>query len=217
VTLCELDPDVAAVWTVIFGGQAEQLADRVRDFKLNPETVRAVIDSRPRSRLDRAFRTIIRNRVLHGGILAPGASLMKEGENGKGLGSRWYPETLYRRIMTIGIHKRMFGAVCLDGIGMIRANARRPDVAFFVDPPYTVAGQRLYSFHEVDHAAVFATCARVKGDVLMTYDDTEEVRALARRHQLDCALVPMKSRQHTLKDELLIGRDLSWIKLASRH
>ena len=86
VTLVELDKDVAAVWQVVFGGEAERLADRILDFKLNKTTVREVLDSSPRSRLDLAFKTLVRNRVLHGGILAPGASLMKEGENGRGLG-----------------------------------------------------------------------------------------------------------------------------------
>jgi len=49
----------------------------------------------------RAFATILRNRVQRGGILAPGASFIKNGENGKGIRSRWYPETLRKRIEAI--------------------------------------------------------------------------------------------------------------------
>jgi DNA adenine methylase len=48
-----------------------------------------------------AFATIIKNRVNRGGILANGASFIKNGENGKGITSRWYPETLRRRILAI--------------------------------------------------------------------------------------------------------------------
>jgi len=43
---------------------------------------------------DLAFQTILRNRVNRGGILVDGAGRVKHGENGKGLTSRWYPETL---------------------------------------------------------------------------------------------------------------------------
>lgn len=212
VTLVEFDQDVCSVWQAIFSGEAEQLADRVLDFRLNKSTVRAVLDSDPKNRLDRAFKTLVRNRVLHGGILAPGASVMKEGENGKGLGSRWYPETLYRRLMQLGVHKRMFCAVRLDGLAVIKANAHRDRIAFFIDPPYTIAGRRLYTHFEVDHAKLFKRCAAIAGDFLMTYDDTEEVRALAKAQGFDTATIPMKSRQHTLKSELLIGKDLAWVK-----
>lgn len=214
VTLVELDPDVCSVWQAIFGGEAEQLADRILDFRLNKATVKEVLSSTPRNRVDRAFKTIVRNRVLHGGILAAGASVMKEGENGKGLGSRWYPETLYRRIMNLGVHKRMFGAVRLDALDIIKANAARKDAIFFIDPPYTIAGRRLYTFHELDHAALFKRCTKIAGDFLMTYDDTDEVRCLARKNGFDMATVPMKSRQHTLKNELLIGKDLNWVRRA---
>jgi DNA adenine methylase len=48
-----------------------------------------------------AFTTIIENWVNRGGILANGASFIKNGENGKGITSRWYPETLRRRILAI--------------------------------------------------------------------------------------------------------------------
>lgn len=211
VTLVELDPDVHAVWKCMFSGEAEQLADRVLNFRLNKATVREVLDSAPRNRLDRAFRTVVRNRVLHGGILAPGASLMKEGENGRGLGSRWYPETLYRRIMAIGVHKRMFEAERRDGIEAINEHAHRQRAVFFIDPPYTVAGSRLYTFHELDHAELFKSCARIKGDFLMTYDFSDEILRLGAEHGFEMESVPMKSRQHTLKRELLIGKNLSWL------
>ncbi|MFN0131729.1 MAG: DNA adenine methylase [Phycisphaerales bacterium] len=212
VTLVELDQDVCSVWQSVFGGEAEQLADRVLDFRFTRPAVLAVLDSVPTNRLDRAFRTIIRNRVIHGGILAPGASVMREGENGKGLGSRWYPETLYRRIIRLGAEKRMFRALRLDGLGIVNANAQRERAVFFIDPPYTVAGRRLYTHFEVDHSLLFKRCSKISGEFLMTYDDAPEVRLLAKKHGFDVATIPMKSRQHTVKNELLIGNDLHWIR-----
>lgn len=90
VTLIEMDTDIGAVWEVILSEGAERLAERITRFKLNSESVRAVLGSRHRSTEERAFATIVRNRVQRGGILAPGAGLMKDGENGRGIASRWY-------------------------------------------------------------------------------------------------------------------------------
>jgi len=81
VLLVELDPDVAAVWQAMLNGRGRKLADRIVEFNLTLGNVRKVLSKRHRSILDRAFATILRNRVQHGGILAPGASLMREGEN----------------------------------------------------------------------------------------------------------------------------------------
>lgn len=212
VTLIELDREVSVVWEAIFGGRAESLCDCLMSFTMTRDSARAIIASKPRTIVDRAFRTLVRNRVLHGGILAPGASMMNEGENGRGVLSRWYPVTLVKRIRSLSQHRSRFAALPLDGIGVIKANAKRNDTVFFVDPPYTVAGRRLYTLHETDHEALFEACSRVRGDVLMTYDNTPQVRAWAAKYGFETALVPMKSRQHTLKLELLIGKDLNWVR-----
>jgi hypothetical protein len=45
----------------------------------------------------------------------------------------------------------------------------------------------------------------------MTYDNAEEVRALADRHGFETKTVAMKNTHHAEMDELLIGRDLDWV------
>jgi DNA adenine methylase len=101
VTLIELDPNVAAVWEVLLDGQGSSLAEKIVAFDMTLENARRILAQEPQSVLDRAFATIVRNRVQRGGILAPGASLMKAGENGHGVKSRWYAGTLHRRISDI--------------------------------------------------------------------------------------------------------------------
>jgi DNA adenine methylase len=46
----------------------------------------------------------------------------------------------------------------------------------------------------------------------MTYDNTEEVMQLARRFGFDARAVAMKNTHHAKMTELLIGRDLEWLK-----
>lgn len=212
VLLVELDPDVAAVWQAMLNGRGRKLADRIVEFDLTIESVRKVLSKRHRSILDRAFATILRNRVQHGGILAPGASLMREGENGKGIKSRWYPETLARRIRDIASVRSRVSFIQGDAFETIESFRQAANVVFFVDPPYTVAGKRLYRFCEVDHEKLLQVMASVAGDALLTYDDTTEVRHWALDAGFEFESVAMKSRQNRRKCELLIGRDLSWVR-----
>ena len=212
VTMVEMDEQLAAVWRTILEDPdgAERLATRIVEFELSAETVRQVLDSEPTTDSDKAFRTILKNRVNRGGILAPGASLIKFGENGKGLSSRWYPETLQKRILNIASVRDRIDFVEGDGLEAMREHAARPDAVFFIDPPYTVAGKRLYNHWELDHAALFELAGTLSGDFLMTYDNDDRVHQLADAHGFDTRAVAMKNTHHAKMTELLIGRDLSW-------
>lgn len=209
VIMCELDPDVASVWETILE-EPEYLSERILAFDVTPTAVRKIIASEPKTTRDRAFQTIVRNRVQRGGILAHGASLVKRGENGKGLKSRWYPETLVRRISLIHKHRHRIEFVTQDGFHVIEKYRTRSRAVFFVDPPYTAggkkAGRRLYTCSELDHEKLFAKMATVAGAFLMTYDDTEEVRGLASRWGFALSTIPMKNTHHTVNQELLIKK-----------
>lgn len=210
VVLTELDEDVASVWQGVLNGMAPTLVNRILSFEMEGANVRRVLACDSQSLEDRAFATLLRNRVQHGGILAPGASLMKQGENGKGLASRWYPVTLANRIRAIAGIKDRIEFRCEDGFRTIREFRRNSNAVFFVDPPYTIAGKRLYRHCDVDHEGLFALLSEVTGDLLVTYDDTEEVRRWAQKYGFQWARVAMKTRQNRDKWELLIGRNLAW-------
>jgi DNA adenine methylase len=218
VILVERDEQVAAVWDAIINikGGAEWLADRIVAFDLTPESAKALLSSPTRSRKEKAFQTIVQNRVSHGGILAPGAGLLKHGENGKGIRSRWYPATLKKRILGIANVKERIRFIKGDGFEIIRQYTDDPNAVFFIDPPYTAsskkAGTRLYKYHQVNHDELFDLVSRVKGDFLMTYDDAEEVRALALTHRFEIRLVAMSNTHHATMKELLIGHNLDWVK-----
>lgn len=218
VVLVEKDEQVAAVWQTIINTDygAEWLADKIINFKLTPESAKTLMSSQTSSPKDLAFKTIIQNRISHGGILADGAGILKNGEKGKGILSRWYPATLKRRILDIATIRGSLKFIKGDGFQVIKKFSDSPDVAFFVDPPYTVskkkAGSRLYKYHQVDHEKLFELMSRTKGDFLMTYDDADEVRALALKYRFETRLVAMTNTHNATMTELLIGRDLSWAK-----
>jgi len=211
VIMAELDPSVAAVWRVVLNGQAEWLATKIEKFELSLGNVRSVLDAAPSTLRERAFQTIVRNRVQRGGILAPGAGLVKTGESGRGINSRWYPATLARRIREINQRKDRITFLEEDAFSLIAEHARDGECAFYIDPPYTVAARRLYATWKVDHAKLFRTMQSCKGDFLMSYDNTQEIAKLAEDHGFQSRAIAMKNTHHAKMTELLIGRDLSWI------
>ncbi|MDW8226380.1 MAG: hypothetical protein RMJ60_01105 [Anaerolineales bacterium] len=215
VVMVELDEDIAAVWKTIVGGGAKWLADRILNFHLTKESVIAEISKPAADIKDRAFQTILKNRTFHGGILAEGSGFLKYGENGKGIRSRWYPRTLARRLTDLDTIADRIEFLQEDGLDVISRFAQRKDAVFFIDPPYTAggkkAGKRLYRYCDIDHDRLFTICETISGDFLMTYDDADEVKCMARAHGFQMRLIPMTNTHHAAMEELVIGKELSWM------
>lgn len=214
VIMVEKDEQVAAVWRTILEGDAGWLAERVATFEVTPESVRAELAKAPTSERSLAFQTLLRNRTTRGGILAPGSGLIRYGENGKGIRSRWYPQTLSKRILAIARLRDRIRFIEGDGLEVLCGHALCPHAVFFIDPPYTAAGKRagtrLYKYNELDHEALFSIARSLRGDFLMTYENAEGVHSLARRFGFETRAIPMKNTHHRAMTELLIGRDLTW-------
>lgn len=215
VIFSEMDDGVAAVWRVVLNGQARWLAEQIRSFELNLKNVRRILDGTESSLRDEAFRTLLRNRVQRGGILAKGAGLVKTGEGERGLNARWYPETLARRILEINEVKDRFTFVQTDGLALVREHLNDKDTVFYIDPPYMVAARRLYTHWQVDHREIFRLMSKAKGEFLMSYDNTPEIQAFADEFGFETRQVAMKNTHHAKMTELLIGRDLSFLNRAS--
>jgi DNA adenine methylase len=219
VTMVELDAEVAAVWETIICGNAEWLANRITRFELTPESLERTLSKKTDKIHEIAFKTILKNRTYHGGILANGSAPLKSGENGKGIHSRWYAQTLKKRILNIAGIRDRITFIKGDGVEVIRRHCKNRNAVWFIDPPYTVkgkgkrAGKRLYTHFELDHEKLFDLMSKVAGDFLMTYDNDDKVCDLARVNHFDVEPIAMKSTHHTEMNELLIGRDLNWIRL----
>lgn len=213
--MVELDDDIAAVWESIVNGDIEWLANRIITFDLSKEAVINEIRKIPNTQREKAFQTILRNRTLHGGILAEGSGFLKYGEDGKGIHSRWYPATIAKRLLNLNHIANRIDFRCDDGLKVMQKFTDSRDAIFFIDPPYTAggkkAGKRLYKHYNLDHEQLFAICETLKGDFLMTYDNAEEVKKMARNHGFQMRLMPMTNTHHATMEELVISKDLSWM------
>lgn len=210
VHMVELDPDISAVWQVIFSEGNQWLADEIMNFKLSHEAASAAIEKAGESVKARAFSTIVRNRINHGGIITKGSGVLKNGENGKGIASRWYAETLHKRITAIQSVQHKVTFTEGNAFDILKDYRKEKDFYFFIDPPYTVAGKRLYTFFDIDHEGLFAAVAKLKGKFMLTYDDTPHIRELAEKYKLPFKTVPMKTTHHLLKQEILVTDNLNW-------
>lgn len=205
----EIDEDVAAVWQTMLCDDAPWLAEKIEKFEMSVENVKKEMAKKDDSVRQRAFCTILKNRTAHGGIMADGAGLMKSGEKNKGLASRWYPQTLKRRILDIYAIKHRIGFVHGDGLALLKLAVKDENGVIFVDPPYTYggkrAGKRLYRHNEVDHEKIFEILKDAKGDFIVTYDISDEIVALAEKYGFAHRMIPMKNTHNAPMKEVVIS------------
>ena len=215
VLLVELDENISAVWEIILSKDNERLARKIEQYDLTEENVRSLLTKKTQSTYTRAFQTIIKNRVSHGGIMAPGSGLIKGGENGKGISSRWYPATLAKRIRAINEVKDKLEFVHGSGMDIIPKYMTSNKNCIFVDPPYTAggkkAGRRLYLHHELDHEKLFSFFTSSKANFLFTYDLNEELVKLSKENGFATQGIAMKNTHHAKMTELIVSKDLSWM------
>ena len=207
--MVEKDEDLSCLWRTILR-EPDALALRILKFEMTRENILRLFEEQSnQSELDCAFRVFVKNRTQRGGILAQGASLMKNGENGKGVASRWYPDTLASRIRKIGEYAQRIEFIEGDGLSEIERHKDTSNTAFFVDPPYTAndgkrAGRRLYRHSSIDHECLFDLMAAVRGPFMMTYDENKEVLRMARARNFRVEKIVMKNTHHAVMNELLI-------------
>jgi len=210
--MIELDHDVAAFWHAALRS-GKKLATKVANFEPTLETLHDWEQTGPKSVNEHGFRTLVLNRTRRAGILAGGASFMRSGENGKGLLSRWYPDTLAKRLRAIAAYADHIAFYEGDGTQLLGPLLQGwgSQAAIFVDPPYTAggkrAGSRLYRDSCIDHEALFDLLAKHQSNFLMTYDASPEVMDLICKHGFHAVSVVMKNAHHNPVPELIITRE----------
>ena len=211
--MIEKDPDVAALWRAVLQ-DTDYLIEGIRQFTPSRKVVEELERAGWRNDAERAFRTLVLNRTRRAGILAPGASFIDLGENAKGIGSRWYPDTLVNRLREIGKHAKKFAFYEGDSMEILEPLLQGwgRNAAVFVDPPYTGeggkgAGSRLYTHCTIDHARLFEILDRSRSNFLMTYDGALEIVDLIHKHCFYAVRVEMNNAHYRPLSELVITRE----------
>lgn len=209
--MIEKDHDVAAFWRATLQDGAT-LAKKILKFNPTKDQIKQIEHGCICSDIEHGFRTLVLNRTRNSGILAPGASLIKKGENGKGIQSRWYPDTLAARIDAIQEYASQITFCEADAMQLLEPLLHDwgHKGAVFLDPPYTAggkrAGTRLYAHNDIDHPRLFEILACRSSDFLMTYDCAPEIVELVNYHRFSAVSVQMKTAHHNHVPELIITR-----------
>ena len=208
--MAEIDPEVAAVWQTILSDDFASLISMIRSFRLTRKNVKKLLNEDMGNIAETAFKCIVRNRVQRAGILAPGAGLLLNGEDGKGLHSRWYPRTLESRIEQVRALAPRIEFIEGDGMAVLKRYKSNPKVTFFIDPPYVARnggpGRRLYRYNSVNVESLFEILSDVAGPFFLTLHEDDSVQRLAKLYGFQVKELPMRTAHHTIKTELAITR-----------
>ncbi|MBL1279778.1 MAG: DNA adenine methylase [Fluviicola sp.] len=133
-----------------------------------------VINSKPNTAIDRAFRTYYLNRTSYSGIIHKPAWGYKEGKSS--------PPKNWKNFL-VGSSKKLdnIKITSVDFEKVIRAKKKGKKVLIYLDPPYFKADQkRAYtkSFETDDHLRLAKVLKSTEHYFCLSYDDCEEVRKL---------------------------------------
>ena len=208
--MTEMDSDVSDFWRATLFHSSE-LKRLIANFSPNQESFDELKRSSPKSVIERGFRSLVLNRTQRQGILAPGSSHLRSGESGKGLFSRWYPDTIARRVDDIIRVSDRIEFFQTDGVNLLSKWSCVKDAVAFIDPPYTAggksAGKRLYRHHEIDHDQLFQILSAGTIEFMMTYDQSPEIVDLIDRYGFSALVVSMDKIHHAFPPELVITRE----------
>ena len=210
--MIEKDHDVADFWRAALQDGAT-LVEKILQFNPTQNRIKQLAHDRNCGDTERGFRTLVLNRTRNSGILAPGASLIRNGENGKGIQSRWYPDTLAARIDAIQKYSDRIAFCEADSMQLLEPllHGWGRKGAVFLDPPYTAggkrAGTRLYAHNDIDHSRLFEILANRSSHFLMTYDCSPEIVELVHYHRFSAVSVQVKTAHHNHVPELIITRE----------
>ncbi len=210
VVLVEKDPEVAALWRVVFSSSASNLTSMIRGFSPTRKKVEAVLCKDSDNDVALAFRCLVRNRFQYGGVMAPGAGLLRDGEDEKGISSRWYVDTLCDRIKALKKLSPRIKVIEGDGLKQLRVYCTNSRAALFIDPPYIINGEgpgkRLYKCCDVEPSDIFSALATAEAAWLVTYHQNGKIRDLAEKAGFRVESVKVRTAHHLAKEELVIRR-----------
>lgn len=189
----DIDPAVACFWKMVTS-RADEFASRVASVELTVDEWKRqktiFENSRGGSALDKAFSTFFLNRTSRSGLLRRAGPIGGFDQTGNyKIGARFTRDALVERILAIGEVSDRIIVSEQDGIRFLttqlpRGHARQNCFAY-IDPPYFVAGSRLYrnGFTLGCHCSVEKYLRnQINLRWVVTYDDAQEIRDIYRNH-----------------------------------
>ena len=216
IHLNDLDPRISAFWTAALN-DTERFADAIMSV---PVTIqewkkqREICQSADLGKVfELGFSTFYLNRCNRSGIILGAAPIGGYAQTGEWkIDSRFYRETLVKRILAIGKMREQIFITNMDARDFLVESLsmkREQDNAFvYLDPPYYSNGSRLYmnSYKNQDHQKLAQYIKKQDQFAwIMSYDDTNSIRELYKECRLSHHPIDYILQRKRKEQELLIS------------
>lgn len=218
IVINDADPAIYAFWDAVVNNTealVRKIAQTAPTMEARADAKRILECTDDHDRIDVAFATFLVNRTSRSGILNGGVIGGKAQDGAYKLDARYNRENLIMRIEAIGALRekiQVYGLDALDFLQKVGEKLPPKKVLIYLDPPYYVKGSQLYRncYQHEDHVAVGKVVKSLSRPVLVTYDDTSEIRQIYKG--MNWTLFSLKYSTHLsrpLASEVLFYNNLS--------
>lgn len=187
IVINDADPAVYAFWNAVVH-HSEELIDHIQSRPATMETrehARIVLSApSEHSTSELAFAAFFLNRTSRSGILNGGVIGGKAQAGTYKLDARYNQQDLVGRIRAIAVRKESIKVLGMDALDLLnKVCPKLPTKSLiYLDPPYYIKGSQLYRncYEHADHVAVAKAAKKLSHPLLITYDDTPEIRKIYR-------------------------------------
>jgi DNA adenine methylase len=215
IALNDFDRRVHAAWWAILH-ETDALVERILNTPISMESWRIchqiVAECSDETDLfELGFATYFLNRTNHSGVILGAGPIGGYGQNGKWLmEARYYPETMAKRIRWLGDRRHQISLTNADGLAFLKTfdEEERQATFFFIDPPYVMAGKRLYldAMSDKKHRdlARFLMKDKTIPNWLVTYDHCQWVRDAYSSARIEMLPVRYSLRNKRTENEVCV-------------
>lgn len=183
VVLSDLDPLIAAFWTVVFSSDNKHLVDRIRKTEISINLWKKLKTSNPKTLLNMAFKCLYLNRTSFSGSLATSTGPiggMTQRSKYK-IDCRFNRERIAERIENLAQFKTKVQVYNMDfrqlvtSIRSSRENSKK-QYFWYLDPPFFHKANKLYRFYfnDNDHKELQKLLTKLNGRWVLSYDLCKE-------------------------------------------
>ncbi len=210
IYLNDKDSWISSFWSIVSGTNQGKLTDLL-NLITQPVTLTLFYNLREdkdESELMKAYKAIFFNRTAFSGILKSGPIGGKEQKSQYTVDCRYNATKIRQKILAC--NKLLQGRTTVTNFDIIDClNSHDCLSTIYLDPPYYVKGQALYTeFMKPEEHVAMAKLLDTKKKWVLSYDDCPEIRALYSKHEIiDLSMrysINGKKTDWSSKNELLI-------------
>ena len=214
IHLNDADPKVYSAWRAILD-EPRRFEQAVMEAPLDMDTwykYRAIVDNSVENSFDLGFATFYLNRTNRSGIVMGSGPIGGYEQKGKWkIDARFNREVLAERVRWLGSMKERIILTQEDALTFLSKSTNRlpkHQTFFFIDPPYVVAGGRLY-LNAMTEGKHIALSDLLQSNILphwaLTYDDHPLIRSLYQDQKLQDLAVTYSLQSKRKEKEILIN------------